>query len=52
MRYIFNPVPPPHCEDETDVVYLNAVDDYIKEMWLKEHFEEALEKEKENASPR
>ena len=52
MVYIFNPVPPPQCEDETDVVYLNAVDDCIKEMLLKKRFEEALEKEKENASPR
>lgn len=50
MRFIFNPVPPPCCDDEADMGYLNAVDDYIEEVWLKEHFEEALQKEKENAS--
>ncbi len=50
MRFIFNPVRPPCCDDETDMGYLNVVDDYIEEMWLKEHFEEALEKEIENAS--
>lgn len=52
MGFVFNPVPPPHCEDETDVGYLNAIDDYIEEMWLKEKYEEALEKERKDASPR
>ena len=50
MGFVFNPVPPPHCEDETDVGYLNAIDDYIEEAWLKEKYEEALEKEKKDAS--
>lgn len=50
MGFIFNPVPPPHCEDETDIGYLNAIDDYIDEMWLKEQFEKLLDKEREDAS--
>ena len=52
MGYIFNPVPPPCSDDEMDVDYLNAVDDYIDELWLQEKFEKALEKEMENASSR
>lgn len=52
MGYIFNPVPPPCSDDEMDVDYLNAVDDYINELWLQEKFEKALEKEMENASSR
>lgn len=51
MGYIFNPVPPV-CwgGDETNDNYLCEVDNYIDELWLQEKFEEALEKEKENAS--
>lgn len=52
MGYIFNPVPPPRCDNEADNDYLNAIDDYINELWLQEKFEKALEKEIENASPR
>ena len=52
MGYIFNPVPPPCCDDETDSDYLNAIDDYIDELKKKKKFEKALEKEMENASPR
>lgn len=49
----FNPVPPPCFDgDETDNRYLNAVDDYIDELWLQEKFGKALEKERENASKR
>ena len=49
--FYFNPVPQPCIDgDETDSRYLNAVDDYIDELWLQEKFEEALEKERENAS--
>lgn len=51
--FYFNPVPPPCLDgDETDNRYLNAVDDYIDELWLQKKFEEALEKERENASKR
>ena len=51
--FYFNPVPPSCLDgDEMDNNYLNAVDDYIDELWLQEKFEEALEKERENASPR
>ena len=49
--FYFNPVPPPYhdgCERSNG--YLNAIDDYINELWLQEKFEEALEKEKKNAS--
>ena len=52
MGYIFNPVPPPRCDNEADNDYLNAIDDYIDELWLQEKFEKALEKEMENASSR
>lgn len=52
MGYIFNPVPPPCSDDEMDVDYLNAIDDYIDELWLQEKFEKTLEKEMENASSR
>lgn len=50
MGYIFNPVPPPCPDDEMDVGYLNAIDDYIDELWLQEKFEKELEKEREDAS--
>lgn len=49
--FYFNPVPPSCLDgDETDNRYLNAVDDYIDELWLQKKFGEALEKERENAS--
>ena len=50
MRFVFNPVRPPYYGDETDTDYLNAVDDYIDELWLQKKFEKALEKEREDAS--
>ena len=49
--FYFNPVPPSCLDgDETDNNYLNAVDDYIDELWLQEKFEKELEKEREDAS--
>ncbi len=49
--FYFNPVPPPCVDgDERDNGYLNAVDDYIDELWLQEKFENALEKERNDAS--
>jgi hypothetical protein len=51
MGSVFNPIPPTFDGDLNND-YLNAVDNYIDEMWLQEKFEKALEKEKENASKR
>lgn len=48
MGYIFNPVPPPFYGEVTDE-YLNEVDNYVDELWLQKKYEEALEKEKDNA---
>lgn len=50
MGRIFNPISPPCNGDEMDNDYLNAVDDYIDDLWLQEKFEKALEKEMDNAS--
>jgi len=50
MGYIFNPVQPVCWDGEETDEYLNEVDNYVDELWLQEKFEEALEREKKNAS--
>lgn len=51
MGSVFNPIPPTFDGDLNND-YLNAVDNYIDEMWLQKKFGEAIEKEMENASKR